>query len=524
MSALQANGQKIKGDGRDRWRATCPAHGGQDLNLAVAKGDQGVLVKCWSHSCSEYDIASSVGLTLGDLFDKDGQATYDYGDGHKVIRTRDPKGKRIRQVNAPQVTHLYKPEGSAPVASSAVVVMGEGEKTADALVRLGARCVVTWPGGSSAVGKVDLTPLQGKQVIIVPDNDDPGEKAAATLVWRLQKVAASVKVWRVPTNHDGKPLNDAADLLLAGGTLDALTDGDVTPAEPVDEEFESAVRDASFIIQVREEAKRRLQEARALEVSTKLAPSQLGGIMETRQTHDWVIPDLLERGDRLVVTGSEGLGKSVLLRQIVICAAAGVHPFNATRRIDPAKVLVIDAENTELQWARGASYITRLAARLGSVNPAETVMVSAGVRIDLTTKPDANQVHDLLDRYRPDILYIGPLYKLVSKAVMTDEEAAPLIETLDSFRERGICLVMEAHAGHGKGSSGERDMRPRGSSALLGWPEFGFGLSKQDEADDQAWFSPWRGQREVRDWPKLLRRGNRAMHELDWVPFDQVAL
>ena len=42
---------------------------------------------------------------------------------------------------------------------------------------------------------------------------------------------------------------------------------------------------------------------------------------------DWVVPGLLERGDRLILTGAEGLGKSVLMRQLAVCAAAGVHPF-----------------------------------------------------------------------------------------------------------------------------------------------------------------------------------------------------
>jgi hypothetical protein len=43
---------------------------------------------------------------------------------------------------------------------------------------------------------------------------------------------------------------------------------------------------------------------------------------------DWLIPDLLERRDRLILTGEEGLGKSYLLRQIAIMAAAGLDPFD----------------------------------------------------------------------------------------------------------------------------------------------------------------------------------------------------
>ena len=73
---------------------------------------------------------------------------------------------------------------------------------------------------------------------------------------------------------------------------------------------------------------------------------------------------------------------------------------------------------------------------------------------------------------------------------------------------------MEAHAGHAIGAGGERDLRPRGSSALLGWPEFGMGLRKHDEDDTLARLVRWRGDREARDWPEYLRRGI----DWPWVP------
>lgn len=222
--ALRASGQKVKGAGRDRLRATCPAHGGQDLNLSVAKGDQGTLIKCWSHGCTEADIARSVGLELRDLFDQDGRAEYDYGNGHKVVRTRTNTGKAIRQENTPAITSLYSPAGGHSIESSAVVLLAEGEKTTDALIRMGAPCAATWPGGSSAVGKVDLTPLAGKTVIICPDNDAPGDKAAQALVERLTPIAGEIRFWRVPETFVGHPMNDAADLHIAGGSLDDLTE------------------------------------------------------------------------------------------------------------------------------------------------------------------------------------------------------------------------------------------------------------------------------------------------------------
>ena len=73
------------------------------------------------------------------------------------------------------------------------------------------------------------------------------------------------------------------------------------------------------------------------------------------------------------------------------------------------------------------------------------------------------------------ILAIGPLSRLVPRALQTDDEAAPVLAALDTIRDRDIALLIEAHAGHTVGKGGQRDLRPRGSSALLGWPGLGVG-------------------------------------------------
>jgi RecA-family ATPase len=239
-------------------------------------------------------------------------------------------------------------------------------------------------------------------------------------------------------------------------------------------------------------------------------------LLNIQVKYDWVVENLLERRDRLIVTGMEGSGKSVLLRQMSLCIASGVHPFEPTRQVEPRRVLVIDAENTEQQWARGARQIVSALERQGKTVARDAVNVQAGLRLDLTRQHDLNEVHRLIDTHKPDLIYLGPLYKLVPKEITTDDDAAPLLVALDGIRERGVVLLMEAHAGHAKGHGGERDLRPRGSSALLGWPEFGYGL-RPDYESEIAEFKAWRGDREVRDWPRFLRIGNPIAGELPWV-------
>jgi replicative DNA helicase len=237
-----------------------------------------------------------------------------------------------------------------------------------------------------------------------------------------------------------------------------------------------------------------------------LKSKKLKEILMGETNYDWLIPGLLERQDRLVITGPEGFGKTTLIRQIGILSAAGINPMTF-EKIKPVRVLVIDAENTERQWRRAVAGMAAHAAVKGLVDPRETVSIVAGKRIDITKGTHLSEIHHLCDIHNPDMVIVGPLYKLTPKAINNDDDAAPLIVALDSLRDRGIALVMEAHAGKGTSLEGERDLRPRGSAALLGWPEMGMGIMPDKTVPGQARLVKWRGERDQRHWPDIIVRG-----------------
>jgi replicative DNA helicase len=266
----------------------------------------------------------------------------------------------------------------------------------------------------------------------------------------------------------------------------------------------------------------------AATVATRFASLRNSGITEDVQSitldelltkeddePDWVIPGLLERRDRLMLTGEEGLGKSYLLRQIAIMAAAGLDPFEPGKRIPPVRVSIIDCENSTSQIRRKVRPVVGFARRWGKDDGGHPVNLLCSPRIDITRDRDLARIHYELDASQPDLLIIGPLYRLVPRALQTDDEAAPVLAALDTIRERGVTLLIEAHAGHSIGKGGHRDLRPRGSSALLGWPEFGYGM--RTVASGYADLIPWRGDRDERDWP------GRIAHDRDhirWVPVE----
>lgn len=249
-----------------------------------------------------------------------------------------------------------------------------------------------------------------------------------------------------------------------------------------------------------------------------LQTKTLGEILAGSDAYDWVVPGLLERKDRLIVTGPEGSGKTTFVRQLAVLSAAGIHPTKF-ERIKPVKTLVVDAENTERQWRRAVRWSTQRAAQMGTADPNVTVNITAGNRIDITRGSQLSEIHRLIDQHKPDVLFIGPLYKLVPKAITNDDDASPLIVALDSLRERDLTLVMEAHAGKAANAAGERDLRPRGSAALLGWPEFGFGLTPEESPIDGqrvVAVRKWRGDRDERAWPKRMISGR----DWPWEPIE----
>jgi replicative DNA helicase len=242
--------------------------------------------------------------------------------------------------------------------------------------------------------------------------------------------------------------------------------------------------------------------------------------LEGDDTYDWIVPGLLEHMDRLILTGSEGGGKSVMLRQIAVTVAAGIHPFQHIPNVlGPAKVLVLDCENSEQQSRRRYRHLMNVAA--AKHMPVKRGMLHIDCRpegVDLTTAAGRSWLMRRVETVMPDLLVIGPVYQLHTGDPNSEEHARKLTLALTEARLTARCaLVMEAHAAKANGF-GPRGLAPAGSSLWLRWPEFGFGLrpvedEKSAEDDRARRLVPWRGQRDDRQFPGFLKEG--ADHN-DW--------
>lgn len=243
-------------------------------------------------------------------------------------------------------------------------------------------------------------------------------------------------------------------------------------------------------------------------------------IASTPTEYNWLIPDFLERQDRLLVTAAEGSGKSVLIAQIGVMAAAGIHPWT-WQEIEPCNVLIVDLENGPRLVSRRLDW---LRSKVGPFDQ-RRVRVHADPRgINLTSRTDKRWLMERVEANRTDMLVIGPAYRMTAGVaakgdVGGEDHIREVTKALDDIRARfDVTLVLETHAPHSQGPFG-RDLRPFGSSVWLRWPEFGIGIRRDDPDPDgtprEYKLEHWRGPRDQRTWPKRLIRGDGRM---PWTP------
>ena len=262
--------------------------------------------------------------------------------------------------------------------------------------------------------------------------------------------------------------------------------------------------------------------------TTAEPPRTLEDLLKIQPSYDWLVPHLLERGERLMITGQEGLGKSMLLRQLACCLAAGVHPFTGERFGDGLRVLHVDAENGVGQTRRAYANI---AATLGYYEPAQgwrnnLMIENRPEGLDLTGD-DRAWWDRTCAAAAPDVIITGPIYRLALGNPNSEEDTRKLVQAVDAPRVRHhAALILEAHAGHGSSQPGQkRALRPAGASMWMRWPENGFGLRRADgdPGNKRAVVvdvEQWRMAREDRAWPDDMQHGSTSKHQLPWVPVD----
>jgi hypothetical protein len=248
------------------------------------------------------------------------------GDAMRVARFDGPDGKDFRPVHPlPNGWAIGDPAGKLPPYRSdelpfaEVVHITEGEKCCDHTRKLGL-VAVTSAHGSAAAHKTDWTPLAGRQCIILPDNDEPGQKYAADVAAILMALEPPVRM-KIVALPGLPPGGDVVDYVDA---RDSMDDADIAASI-------RALADAAPWMDAPEPA---APHAVAVRVS------------DVRQRPvEWLWQSRIALGKLTLLFGDPGLGKSLLTIFIsAVVTRGGSWPDGGT----PAPmgdVLILSAED-----------------------------------------------------------------------------------------------------------------------------------------------------------------------------------
>lgn len=502
----------------------CPAHDDGNASLHVQNGDKHpVVMKCHA-GCENPDILTAAGIDFSMMLaprDESNYGRYDGGDMwtpvkdpqgrslppshiyrytdetgnllYEVLRIPTPKGKDFRQrhpdpsgngkhvwnMNGVRRVLYHLPEVLKAKANGETIYVVEGEKDVETM-RIRGHVATTSPMGAGKWQPEFTEMLSACNVIIISDADTPGRAHARAIKEQLDEVGCVTSI--------AEPMvgcKDVTDHFDAGGTLETLL---ITVPATVEgkESFGMDILDA---------------------IEREVRPST------------FVIPNVLASGDRWLLTGFEGHGKSTFCRQLAVQVAAGIHPWTG-QDMEPQKVMVVDSENHPDQVLESWQDMLGLAARHG--RPVQRGMLILQEEWDNEINlNEASGRRWLLERTRahePKLIVVGPLYNLSSKDL---SEHATVNEMKAAINEaRSICgsaVIMEHHAPHRGNGDKDRSVRPYGSSTFLKWPDFGYGL-KPEEVEGYYELQKTRFPRvRKRHFPGWMRWGRPNTLEWPWM-------
>ena len=376
------------------WMACCPAHDDHNPSLSVSAGNDGrVLLNCFS-GCSTKSVLAALGLTAGDLFPEQSgtSAAGSSARFQRSPRTSQPKKpqqtKRSKQTwstsreaivalevkRGPRsaawtyrdadwqdvgvVLRWDRPDGgkdilpltktadgwqcggmSAPcplyrlgeLSRSDVVYVVEGEKAAEAGCSIGLN-VTTSSGGSNAADKSDWSPLAGKDVVIIPDNDKPGLKFGETVASIVTQLDPPATVQIVDLSNDWPGLPDKGDL------ADWCEAHDSTEPETLWGRIEALASKAEPWIP------RSKAETSSGQRRTRRAMLQRFSEVEP-ETLRWLWLGRIPSGMLTVVSGNPAGGKSFLMADMVARVTTGTDWPDGSAAEEPGDAILVNVED-----------------------------------------------------------------------------------------------------------------------------------------------------------------------------------
>lgn len=492
------------------WSARCPAHEDRRASLSLSEGSDGrILITCFA-GCSNEAIVSTLGLTLADLFppkdalaspavekrngksQKKIAATYDYRaeDGNllfqavryepKSFSQRKPNGNGwVSNLNGVRRVLYSLPELLAADPGATVFVC-EGEKDVERLRELDL-IATTNPMGAGKWLDDYAECLRGREVVILPDNDDPGRAHASQVASSLYRVAASVKVLALPELPEK---GDVSDWLDAGGDAERLC----VLAEDAPEWTPE-------------------NEANAEQTSSVSADEPPPLLFNWGELDDLDLPigepiiHELERGELALLAAVTNVGKSSFLRNLAICLATGREFLPVLKGNMVRRVLLLDFETRLVRLQRD---IRRMAASLNQTEQKrlrENLAVICDATADddeplcLSNERHLNWVRMLAGAFKTDLIIVDTvaagfsIREENSNAEVSSRILRPLVKLARDVKAAVIIAHHIGKTGSEDGKTAEKAYRARGASSFGAWAALVLNLTQDASDQDRVTLS-----------------------------------
>jgi putative DNA primase/helicase len=496
-----------------QWQARCPAHNDRSPSLSIRLGDNGgILLRCHA-GCTAEAVADALGLTFSELFpDKAGSPLpkieernggpsggtgpkyrhvcfYDYRDEagtllfqterkelsnpeawpdakRKTFTQRRPDGKGGWSYSLGSVRRvLYRLPELTAADPQATVFVCEGEADSDRLRSLGLVATCN-PMGAGKWRAEYAESLAGREVIILPDNDEPGRRHAQDVAKSLHGCAASVRVLLLP----GLPeKGDVSDWLRAGGDAErlcVLADG--VPEWTLGSAEQKPGARLRLCLTWRELLNLKLQRG------------------------EQVLYEL-ERGELAIAAAVSNVGKSTFLRNLALRLASGKEFTRVVSQGTPRRVMLLDFET---RLPRLQEDIRRM---LNACTSEECAAIADNLHIisdafigdeplSLSNQTHFSYLQSVMAEKQIDLLIVDTVAAAFSyrdensNGEVSNHVCKPLLRLA---RETNAAIIAAHHIGKAKteeGKASERIHRMRGASAFSGFASLILNLT-QDPHD-----------------------------------------
>ena len=368
-------------------------------------------------------------------------ATYDYTDESgklifQVIRF-EPKEFKQRRPNG-KGGWIYNLEGVEPVfynlpevVKANTILLVEGEKDVETLRAIGLVATCN-PMGAGKWKEAYNQCLKDKDVVIIPDNDEPGLNHALNIASNLTGTAKTVKIVKLP----GLPEKGDVTDYLGGHSRDSLLS--LVNAEP---EYPSS--------RVEPPAEPSTKKG----ATTEMVLTKLSDLLnEPEEKTSWLLDGMLPTGGLSICAAKPKAGKSTWARDLAYHVATG-QPF-MERNVCPGPVIYLALEEKREE-------VKNHFRDMGGAD--------APIYIFASTAPaDAlEQLKKIIPEICPVLLIIDPIFKLVrvkdgNDYVQVQTALEPVLQLARDTKCHVNCLH---HTNKGEGQGPDAIL---GSTALRG--------------------------------------------------------